>query len=69
MNMLDWILFILGIIFFICMCAYFIIVEIVASVFEKQGFVGSKEDLDNVTFQKFNFDYSIVSGTDNNENQ
>ena len=70
MNILDWILLILGIILFISLCAYFIIIEIISSVFPKQGFVGSKEDLDNVTFEKFDFDYSIItSGTDNNGNQ
>ena len=56
--MLDWILLILGIIFFISMCAYFIIIEIISSVFKKQGFVGSKEDLYNVVFKKFDFDYN-----------
>ena len=69
MNMLDWILLILGIIFFISMCAYFIIIEMISSVFKKQGFVGSKEDLYNVAFKEFDFDYTITSGTDNNENQ
>ncbi len=44
-------------------------VEIMSSVFKKQGFVGSKEELYDVTFQKFDFDYSVISGIDNNENQ
>ena len=68
MNMLDWILLILGIIFFISMCAYFIIIEIISNVFQKQRFVGTKEHLYNVAFKKFDFDYSITSDTDNNEN-
>lgn len=69
MNILDCILLILGIIVFISICVYFITLEIVSSVFKKQGFVGSKEDLYDVSFERFDFDYSVTSGTDNNENQ
>lgn len=69
MNILDWILLILGIIVFISICFYFVMVEIKSNVFRKLGFVGSKEELYDVTFQKFDFDYSVVSGNDNNENQ
>lgn len=55
--------------FFNCYLYYFVVVEIKSSVFNPQGFVGNKKDLYNVTFEKFDFDYSIVSGTDNNKNQ
>ena len=69
MSIFDWILFVLAIIFLIAICIYFVVVEIKSSVFNPQGFVGNKKDLYNVTFEKFDFDYSIVSGTDNNKNQ
>ena len=69
MNILDWILLILGIIVLIFIGFYFVMVEIKSSVFRRLGFVGNKEELYDVTFQKFDFDYPVVSGIDNNENQ
>ena len=69
MNVLDLIVLIFGIGIVISILVYFTIIEIKASVFPRLGFVGNKEDLYASTFQKFDFDYTLISGIDNNENQ
>ena len=69
MNILSLIIFIVGIIITLFLILLFYITEINASVFTQLGFVDSKENLYDITFQKFDFDYSIVSGIDNNENE
>lgn len=69
MNILEWTLLGIGIIVAIVICTCSIVISIKSRVFEAIGFRGSKEELYDITFQKFDFDYSIVSGTDSNENQ
>ena len=66
MNVLDLIVLIFEI---ISILVYFTIIEIKASVFPRLGFVDNKEELYASTFQKFDFDYTLISGIDNNENQ
>lgn len=69
MNVLDLIVLIFGIGIVISILIYFTIIEMKASVFSRLGFVGNKEELYASTFQKFDFDYTLISGIDNNENQ
>ena len=69
MDTLNWIIFIVGIVIIIFLVVFFYWQEIQASVFPRLGFVDTKEDLYAIAFQKFDFDYSLVSGTDNNENE
>lgn len=69
MNILEWTLLGFGIIVAIVICTCFIVILIKSSAFEAIGFRGSKEELYDITFQKFDFDHTIVSGTDSNENQ
>ncbi len=69
MNILELIVLSLGIIIAIFIIAFFVIIEIKASVFPRLGFADSKEDLYAMTFQKFDFDYTITSGIDDNQNE
>lgn len=69
MDTLNWTIFIVGIIIFILLVVFFITTELKSNIFTRLGFIDSKEDLYNITFQKFDFDYSLVSGIDNNENE
>lgn len=69
MNVLDLIVLILGIGIVISILVYFIVIEIKASVFPRLGFKEDKEELYASTFKKFDFDYTLISGIDNNENQ
>lgn len=70
MSILDCIISALGIGITIFLIVFFYWQEINSRVFPRLGFTDSKEDLYAITFQKFDFDYSLlVSGIDNNENQ
>lgn len=69
MNTLNYTIFIIGIIIIIFLVVFFSITKIKSNVFHRLGFIDSKEDLYNITFEKFDFNYSLISGVDNNENE
>lgn len=69
MEIFNLFILVVGIIIFISLVVFFIVLSIKASVFPRLGFIDNKEELYDITFKKFDFDYSLISGIDNNENQ
>lgn len=64
MNTLNLFLLLLGIILFISIFVYLVVSEETSDEFKD-----NKEELYDTSFEKFDFDYSVASGTDNNEGQ